>query len=109
MRWLLGQPYDRGLDLLANLDQKGADWNKFHWDNARFNELLIQARGELDAKKRRTMYVEMQNLVRDDGGTVIPMFMAYTHCATKTIGLPDKIANNWELDGHKNGERWWFA
>jgi peptide/nickel transport system substrate-binding protein len=55
------------------------------------------------------MYVEMQRLVRDDGGTVIPMFMAYTHCATKAVGLPEKLANNWELDGHKNGERWWLV
>jgi hypothetical protein len=28
---------------------------------------------------------------------------------SKLIGLPDKIANNWELDGEKNAERWWFA
>ncbi len=95
--------------IFSQIYSKGADWNESHWDNARFNELLIKARSELDPKKRRVMYVEMQRLVSDDGGTIIPMFMAYTHCATKKIGLPAKIANNWELDGHKNGERWWFA
>jgi len=71
--------------------------------------LLLQARSELDTKKRREMYVEMQKLCNEDCGSVIPIFMAYTHAAQKKIGLPEKIANNWELDGHKNGERWWIA
>ncbi len=55
------------------------------------------------------MYVEMQRIVHEDGGSIIPMFMAYTHAASKKIGLPDQLANNWELDGHKNAERWWFV
>jgi hypothetical protein len=55
------------------------------------------------------MYVEMQRLVRDDSGQIVPMFLAYTHAVSAKLGLPETIANNWELDGHKNGERWWFA
>ena len=94
--------------VFSQIYSKGADWNETKWDNARFNELLIQARGELDPARRREIYVDMQRLVADDGGAVIPMFMAYTHAVTTNIGLPDKIANNWELDGHKNAERWWF-
>ncbi len=95
--------------IFTQIYSKGADWNESHWDNARFNELLVKARSELDTKKRRVMYVEMQNLVRDDGGTIIPMFMAYTHAVSKKIGIPKKVANNWEFDGQKNGERWWFV
>ncbi len=67
------------------------------------------ARGELDSAKRREIYVEMQRIVHSDGGSVIPLFMAYTHAVRNEIGMPDKIANNWELDGHKNVERWWFT
>jgi peptide/nickel transport system substrate-binding protein len=55
------------------------------------------------------MYVEMQKICHDDCGSVIPIFMAYTHAISSKIGLPEKLANNWELDGHKNGERWWMA
>ena len=51
----------------------------------------------------------MQILVHEDGGAVIPLFMAYTHAASTKVGLPDQIASNWELDGHKNAERWWFV
>jgi peptide/nickel transport system substrate-binding protein len=96
--WMFTQVYSRG-----------AAWNETFWDNARFNELLIQARSELDTTKRRSMYVEMQRICHEDGGAIIPMFMAYTHAVSKKIGLPEKIANNWELDGHRNAERWWFA
>jgi peptide/nickel transport system substrate-binding protein len=95
--------------VFSQIYSKGADWNESKWDNDRFNELLVQARSELDTTKRREMYVEMQNLVRDDGGTIVPMFMAYTHAVSKKISTPEKWANNWELDGHKNGERWWMA
>jgi len=95
--------------IFSQIYSKGADWNETKWDNTRFNELLVQARGERDTTKRREMYVEMQKLVNEDGGALIPMYMAYTHAISKKIGLPEKLANNWELDGHKNGERWWMA
>ena len=95
--------------IFSQIYSSGADWNEAFWENERFNTLLIEARSELDPAKRRELYVEMQRLVHDDGGSIIPLFMAYTHAATNNIGLPEQIANNWELDGHKNGERWWFV
>ncbi|MGI9493868.1 MAG: ABC transporter substrate-binding protein [Geminicoccaceae bacterium] len=95
--------------IFSQIYAAGADWNETRWNNERFNELLVQARGELDPTKRRELYVEMQRLVHDDGGVIVPIFMAYTHAATTKVGLPEQMANNWELDGHKNAERWWFA
>ncbi len=95
--------------VFSQIYSSGADWNEAHWENERFNKLLVEARGELDSAKRREIYVEMQRIVHNDGGSVIPLFMAYTHAASTTIGMPDQIANNWELDGHKNAERWWFV
>ena len=85
--------------LFSQIYSEGADWNETHWSNERFNKILIEARAELDPKKRREMYVEMQQLVADDGGAVVPLFMAYTHAASDKVGLPDQMANNWELDG----------
>jgi peptide/nickel transport system substrate-binding protein len=95
--------------VFSQIYSSGADWNESHWENERFNKLLVEARGELDPAKRRELYVEMQRIVHDDGGSVIPLFMAYTHAVRKEIGMPEKIANNWELDGHKDAERWWFV
>jgi peptide/nickel transport system substrate-binding protein len=85
-----------------------AAWNDTYWKNPRFNELLVAARAELDEKKRRQMYVEMQTLVRDDGGVVVPMFAADLSAAGDKIGH-GKLAVNWELDGFRCAERWWFA
>ena len=86
---------------------KGAAWNDTYWDHPRFNELLVAARAELDEKKRRDMYADMQLLVRDEGGVVVPMFSADLAAASDKIGH-GKLAANWELDGFRAPERWWF-
>jgi peptide/nickel transport system substrate-binding protein len=85
-----------------------AAWNDTYWKNPRFNELLVAARAELDEDKRHRMYGEMQSLVRDDGGVVVPMFATDLSAATDRIGH-GKLAVNWELDGFRCAERWWFV
>jgi len=55
------------------------------------------------------MYREMQQLVRDDGGSVIPMYANYLDAHSKKVTHDAKIASNWELDGWKLLDRWWFA
>ena len=87
----------------------GGSWNESFWSNDRFMELLVQARAELDQDKRRAMYREMQVLVRDDGGSVIPMYANYIDGRSEKLAHPERIASNWELDGWKVLERWWFA
>ncbi|MFQ5770240.1 MAG: hypothetical protein ACE5HX_06870 [bacterium] len=87
---------------------KDAAWNESHWNHDRFNELLKSARGELDQTKRRNMYVEMQRIVRDEGGEVIPMFSNYVFAIADKVkhGL---LASDWDLDGIRAMERWWYA
>lgn len=87
---------------------EGAPWNETFWSHERFNKLLVEARSELDETKRRALYVEMQALCRDEGGAVVPMFNNYVNAVRTRVGLPDRIASNWNNDGHKAGERWWF-
>ncbi|MGW8195314.1 MAG: ABC transporter substrate-binding protein, partial [Desulforhopalus sp.] len=86
----------------------GAPWNDTAWENERFNELLVKARAELDEAKRREMYVEMQSIVRDDGGVVVPMFAADLAAANSKVAH-GPLAVNWELDGFRAPERWWFT
>jgi peptide/nickel transport system substrate-binding protein len=50
----------------------------------------------------------MQAIVRDEGGNVIPMFAAYVFAISDKIGHGE-FANNWDMDGHKCVERWWFT
>lgn len=86
-----------------------AKWNDAYWQNKRFNELLVAARAELDESKRRAMYGEMQAIVRDDGGTIVPMYANYVDARSKKLAHSGKLASNWELDGWKIIDRWWFA
>ncbi len=87
----------------------GANWNDTFWEHARFNELLVKARGELDEAKRRTMYYEMQQIVRDEGGVVIPMYASYVFARSNAVTHAPHVAANWDLDGNRAAERWWFA
>ena len=86
----------------------GADWNDSFWSHERFNKLLVEARAELDDAKRREMYGEMQLIVRDEGGVVVPMFNNYVF-AMSTKVEHGTMAGNGDLDGGKYMERWWFA
>jgi peptide/nickel transport system substrate-binding protein len=86
----------------------GASWNATKWEHERFNKLLQEARAELDTAKRREMYVEMQRLVSNQGGVIIPMFANYIMAMTDEVQTGE-MANNWDLDGLKCVERWWFA
>ena len=85
----------------------GASWNESDWKHDRFNKLLKEARSELDDKKRREMYVELQTIVRDEGGSVIPLFPSDVMAATTKLKF-ENVAANIELDGLKLHERWWF-
>lgn len=86
-----------------------ANWNQSRWKNERFNELLVAARVELDDAKRRVMYEEMQGLVRDDCATIIPLFANHVMALQSNVHHGEHVAGNWQLDGGKASERWWFA
>ncbi len=88
----------------------GAAWNDTFWDNARFNELLLAARAELDEAKRREMYYEMQVILNEDGGAIIPMFANFVFATSADIDTGgDEFSSHWDKDGHRWWERWSFA
>ncbi|MFX0543335.1 ABC transporter substrate-binding protein [Roseovarius sp. S4756] len=85
----------------------GAAWNDSFWCNDRFEDLLVAARAELDQVKRRSMYWEIQDIVANQGGVVIPMFAKYVSAIGDTVAH-GKMASNWEMDGERWMERWWL-
>ncbi|MEM8792854.1 MAG: ABC transporter substrate-binding protein [Pseudomonadota bacterium] len=89
--------------------QSGVPWNDTAWSNERFDELLIQARAELNNDTRRAMYYEMQEILHNDGGLVCPMFSSYVTGRSKKVSVPDVYGANWSLDGSRAAERWSFA
>ncbi|MFQ5436257.1 MAG: peptide ABC transporter substrate-binding protein, partial [Anaerolineae bacterium] len=84
-----------------------ANWNDTKWNHPKFNQLLKEARAELDQKKRRALYVECQRIVRDEGATPVPAFAMQLSAASKKLGFEHPAAN-WEFDGFRLPERWWF-
>ncbi len=91
---------------------EGSSWNDTAWRGTaaadEFNSLVVAARAELDTNKRKEMYYRCQALIHDDGGATIPMFANYINGLNKKIGHKDKMASNWDMDGGKASERWWF-
>ncbi len=96
--WMFSQGYS-----------KDSSWNETYWNNDRFYELLTAARGEQNLEVRKEMYNEMQHIVHNDGGALIFLYANHISAYTDDVARPDKIAGNWELDGYKIMERWWFA
>ena len=87
----------------------GGNWTDTFWNHPRFEELLVMGRAELDDAKRRDIYVEMQTIVSNEGGVVIPCFANNVDAASTALGKPVRLAGNWELDGGRSAARWWFA
>jgi peptide/nickel transport system substrate-binding protein len=89
--------------------EAGAPWNDSQWEQARFQELLLSARAELDSDKRREQYFEMQQILRDDGGVILPMFANYVQALNNRIATPDTVGNLWQMDNGRMAERWSLA
>ncbi|MCP4388512.1 MAG: ABC transporter substrate-binding protein, partial [Gammaproteobacteria bacterium] len=62
----------------------GGNWNDTFWNNDRMGELLKLSLAETDPAKRHAMYCEMQTLIHEGSGMVIPAFS----------NINDGIANN---------------
>ncbi|MDO5631599.1 MAG: ABC transporter substrate-binding protein [Paracoccus sp. (in: a-proteobacteria)] len=95
-------------DMFTLVYSKDAEWNEARWSNDRFNELLLQARAELDDSLRAEIYAEMQTLVSEEGGSIIPVFVNYVDAHNDKVAHGE-VAGNRFLDGWKVVERWWAA
>ena len=92
--------------------EAGVPWNDSQWDSddsPRFQELLLMARAELDSSKRQEQYFEMQQILRDDGGVLIPMFANYVQAVNNRISSPEVVGNLWQMDNARMAERWSVA
>ncbi|RUV71179.1 ABC transporter substrate-binding protein [Mesorhizobium sp. M5C.F.Cr.IN.023.01.1.1] len=78
-----------------------APWNDTHFTNERFDKLLSEALGELDQDKRKNLYREMAIIVRDEGGTIVPMFNQFIDAISDQVGgyvgRVDSLMNGYAL------------
>ncbi|MEO0676556.1 MAG: ABC transporter substrate-binding protein [Pseudomonadota bacterium] len=89
--------------------ESGVPWNDTQWENARFQELLLMGRAELDTSKRDEIYTEMQSIMSAEGGTVVPMYANYVDAHTSKLANSGTIGNLWQMDSSRLAERWWMA
>lgn len=93
--------------MLSLLYHSEAPWNEAAWHNEKFDQLLIAARTEADPDKRKQMYADMQYLIHEEGGTMIPVFFSNldaNHVSVK--GLEPVPAGN--LMGYNFAEFVWL-
>ncbi len=65
---------------------RGAPWNETHWSSDKFEKLLADARSETDEAKRKPYIWEMQKMLHDDGGAIIPMFRDWLDAHNTNVG-----------------------
>jgi peptide/nickel transport system substrate-binding protein len=59
--------------------------NESFWKRPEFDELLARAQSELNADKRKQMYHDLQMMIWDDGGEIIPMFANRLFAMSKAV------------------------
>ena len=101
-----GRPTEDWMFSAVYYSQSG--WNERYMKHDRFDELLLQARGELNPELRRAMYYEMQEILYNEGGAVVPVFSSYV------LGMNERvqhsaISNGFDLDTFRIARHFWFA
>jgi len=76
-----------------------ADWNDTRWKRPEFDEMLIEARGELDEAKRVEIYSKMGRMLNEEGGVILPMFNDFIDAVSNEVhgfeGDPNGPMMNW--------------
>ncbi|MBT5434926.1 MAG: ABC transporter substrate-binding protein [Alphaproteobacteria bacterium] len=73
-------------DMILSIAYKGGgDWNETFMANDRFDSLLEMARAESDFAKRKEMYCEMQWILYNDGGQILPVFLPWLDGASSRV------------------------
>ena len=66
----------RPADQIMNEAYQGeASWNESFWKNPIFDRKLAEARQQLDPEKRKTLYSDLQKIIFEEGGSLIPFHL----------------------------------
>ncbi len=74
--------------LFSLLYASNAPWNESQYKSEKFDKMLIEARGLLDQVKRKQIYAEMQVMIAEEAGTIIPAYISNVDAlSSKVHGL----------------------
>lgn len=83
-----------------------ADWNDTRWKRDDFDALLFEARAELDQVKRKGLYSQMGNMLRDEGGVICPMFNDFVDAVSNKVGGYVDDPNGGTMNGYFASRVW---
>lgn len=84
-----------------------AEWNDTRFMRPDFDQLVYQARAELDDEKRRALYRQIALIVRDEGGLILPVFNDFVNAASTSMkGFVHDIGN--DISNGKIASRVWL-
>ena len=72
--------------LFSLLYSSDAPWNESQYKSAKFDSMLVEARGALDEAKRQEIYWEMQEMVSNEAGTAIPVWISNVDAFSAKVG-----------------------
>ncbi len=82
--------------------------NECYYKNDKVDMLIREARPELDPKRRQELLWELQAVLRDDSGRMVPVFADFLDAIGPRLRGVEPNGNR-ELDGQRLPERAWFA
>ena len=85
-----------------------APWNDTRIAIPRLDELVVAARGELDENKRAEMYRDIQLIISQEGGTIVPAYGMEVAAVSSRVGTTGHYGSGWEMDGGHFIKRWWL-
>lgn len=94
--------------LFSLLYSSDAPWNESAYKSEKFDKMLVEARGALDDAKRKEIYWEMQEIVANEAGTAIPVYISNVDAlSTKVNGLkPNPLGG---MMGYAFAEHVWLS
>lgn len=87
--------------------QSAAPWNESHMKDPKFDKLLTDAQGETDQAKRKTMIWDLQAMLTEDGGTLIPCFRDWLDAQNKKVG-GHTPHTGFDMDNGRIAEKAWI-
>jgi len=101
-----GRPTEDSILSLIYSSQSG--WNDTRFNNARLDEIIVEAQGEADTDRRRELYWEAQAIIHNEGGALIPAYIQAVDGAAEEVQHPEEMSGVFELDGMRGLQRWWI-
>ncbi|MEQ9490535.1 MAG: ABC transporter substrate-binding protein, partial [Alphaproteobacteria bacterium] len=86
----------------------GATWGDTNWCHEKFTSLVAAARVELDTAKRKAIYADVQQILHDEGSTIVPVFQNLVHGISDKVDTGGEILGAQPLDTFRLFEKWSF-